>query len=119
MSSRASRSVRVSAKALVRPGTALVMQRLPRLPSLSDASMATGRLLSEASTSISSALRRTLIAFRSWRRLSAWMVARTSSCRLACTDCRACRKGSGLVERWVSVSCWSITSRASASWNLR
>ena len=90
-------------KALVRPGTALVMQRLPRLPSLSDASMATGRLLSEASTSISSALRRTLIAFRNWRRLSAWMVARTSSCRLACTDCRACRKGSGLVERMIRI----------------
>ena len=31
MSSRASRSVRVAAKALVRSGTALVMQRLPRL----------------------------------------------------------------------------------------
>lgn len=71
MSSSASRSVRVAAKALAFAATALVMQRLPRPLSLSEASMATGRLLSVASISMISALRSTLMAFRNWRRLSA------------------------------------------------
>ena len=61
----------VAAKALAFAATALVIQRLPRPPSLSEASMATGRLLSVASISMISALRSTLMAFRNWRRLSA------------------------------------------------
>ena len=45
MSSRASFGVSAEAKDRAFSGTGLIMQRLPRLPSLSEASMATGRLL--------------------------------------------------------------------------
>lgn len=52
-------------------GTGLIMQRLPRLPSLSEASIATGRLLPLASISMISAARRMESTFLSWTRFKA------------------------------------------------
>ena len=71
MSSRASFGVSAEAKDRAFSGTGLIMQRLPRLPSLSEASMATGRLLPLASISMISAARRMESTFLSWTRFKA------------------------------------------------
>jgi len=71
MSSRASFGVSAEAKDRAFSGTGLIVQRLPRLLSLSEASMATGRLLLLASISMISAARRMESTFLSWTRFKA------------------------------------------------